>query len=414
MIIGNRGSTNYRFQTVAGTVKINKGSTVAVKVYSSGDNSWLFHTESGFSCHMLGAAPKAILSNFEDKINNGFSVIEGDGGAQNYRTMGVSGVIKMKKGDHTSVFVYSNSDNQWTTHGESGFSCHKLTGKIGFHADKDGDTDMGTNWKEWQKWRVSGYPTLYSSGGGFDAKTGRYKILNEGAYYCYAQLRLDDASRNLFRVILSRNQEKDINNGFHSVGGNYGSTNYRSMRVVGNAWIRKGESVSLFVYSSSDSYVAQSESGFGCHRLATKVGFHSDMSQNQGFGRGWKRVTYWRAGGNEFLYTNGGGFTADGYYIAPENGYFVCSALVRLDSVSRNYYFRLLLTINDNKDINNGLHAINGYGSSNYRPMTVAGTVYLEEKQKMSLWIYSYNDNSWSVNHESGFGCHLIESYTKC
>merc|ERR1712066_330322 len=157
------------------------------------------------------------------------------------------------------------------------FSCHRLSNKMGFHADKDGDSRLGTHWSELQKWRTSGYPTLYSVGAGFDAAKGKYKILNEGAYYCYAQVRLDDKDRNYARLILARNQEKDNNNGFHSIGGNWGSTNFRSMRLVGNAWFQKGDYVSLFTYSSSDSYTAHSESGFGCHRLASPVGFHADM-----------------------------------------------------------------------------------------------------------------------------------------
>lgn len=87
---------------------------------------------------------------------------------------------------------------------------------------------------------------------------------------------------------------------------------------------------------------------------------------------------------------------------------------MRLDSADRSHYFRLLLAVNDNRDTNNGLHAINGYGSSDYRPMIVAGTLYLKEKQKVSVWLYSASDNSWRAQHESGFGCHLLETYTKC
>lgn len=412
-ITGNRGSTNSRVMSVAGTVRLEKGFTVGVKIYSSSDNSWQLRSESGFSCHLLGRAPKAGITNFEERINNGMAVIEGDGGATNYRSMGVSGVIKMKRNDHVSVFLYSNTDNSWTIDTQSGFSCHKLSSTVGFHADKDGDSSLGTNWQELQKWRVSGYPSLYSAGGGFDAVKGRYKVPTTGPYYCYAQVRIDDKNRNIARLILARNLDKDVNNGFHAIGGNWGSTNYRSMRLVGNAWFNKDDSVSLFTYSSSDSYVAHSESGFGCHRLGTGIGFHAEMSKDQGMGNGWRRVTYWRANGNEFLY-NTGGFSADGVFNVPEDGYYICSSVMRIDSADRNRYFRLLLTINDNRDVNNGLHAINGYGSNDYRPLTVAGTVWLKEKDRLSVWMYSGGDNSWRAQSESGFGCHLISTYNKC
>jgi hypothetical protein len=411
---GNRGSTNNRFMTVAGTMRLNKDQTVAVKIYSSSDNSWQLRTESGFSCHMLGLARSREITNFEDRINNGMAVIEGDGGAHNYRTMGVSGVVRMYKGEHASVFLYSQNDNSWQVHSESGFSCHRLTLAVGFHADKKHDQTQGTNWGEIRNWLTSGYRALYASGGGFDASLGRYKVVASGFYFCYAQVRLDDAARNLKRLVLSRNGERDVNNGFHAIGGNYGSTNYRTMRIAGNAYIKKGESVSLYTYSSSDSYTAHSESGFGCHRLYSGFGFHADMSQDQSFGRGWRRVTYWRAGSNEFLYSSGGGFSADGYYYAPQDGYYICSATARFDSADTSRTFRLLITINDNRDVNNGLHTINGYGSSDYRPLTVAGSAYVKEGQRVAMWVYSDHDNSWRVQHESGFGCHLIETYAKC
>jgi hypothetical protein len=144
-ITGNRGSTNDRFMTVSGTIKLKADSTVAVKVYSYHDNSWQLRSESGFGCHMLGVTTNNLLTNFEERINNGFSVIEGDGGSHNYRNMGVSGVVKMKKDQHASVFLYAHSDNNWQIQSESGFSCHKLAEKEGFHADKDGDSELGTN-----------------------------------------------------------------------------------------------------------------------------------------------------------------------------------------------------------------------------------------------------------------------------
>merc|ERR1712157_638245 len=104
-------------------------------------------------------------------------------------------------------------------------------------------------------------------------------------------------------------------------------------------------------------------------------------------GNGWRRVTYWRVNGNEFLYSSGG-FSADGVYNVPEDGYYICSSVMRLDAADRSRYFRLLLT--------------------------VAGTVWLKEKDRVSVWLYSGGDNSWRAQSESGFGCHLIPTYNKC
>merc|ERR1719174_2474672 len=64
----------------------------------------------------------------------------------------------------------------------------------------------------------------------------------------------------------------DIHNGLHVSDGNQGSTNYRSMRIVGTVYLKKGERTSVHVYSQSDnSYRVQSESGFSCHKFITKL-----------------------------------------------------------------------------------------------------------------------------------------------
>jgi len=412
-ITGNRGSTDNRFMTVAGTVRLEKDQAVSVQLYSN-DGSWTPKTESGFSCHLLGHAPSNVIHNFEDRINNGFAVIDGDAGGTTHRNLGVSGVVKMAKGDFTSVFVYSHNDNDYHVDTQSGFSCHKLSSTVGFHADLAKDSQLGTSWHELQHWRTTGYPSLYSTGNSFNAALGKFRILSESAYYCYAQVRLDTAARNEKRLLLARNGETDTNTGFSVIQSNYGSQNYRSMRVAGNAWFKSGDSVSLYLYSKSDDYTAQSESGFGCHQLSTKFGFHADLTADVSFGNQWRRVENWRIGGNEFLYSNGGGFSGDGYFSAPEDGYYVCSAMIRMDSADNGRQFNLLISVNDNQDGNNGLQSTTSHGSSDYRYMITAGTLYLKEREKVSVWLFSNGDNSWKVQTESGFGCHLMQTYTDC
>ena len=60
-----------------------------------------------------------IAINGDHDVNNGMQVIEGNGGATNFRTMSVSGNIQLKKGDYASVFINSN-DNYYRIQAESG------------------------------------------------------------------------------------------------------------------------------------------------------------------------------------------------------------------------------------------------------------------------------------------------------
>merc|ERR1712032_290256 len=56
-----------------------------------------------------------------------------------------------------------------------------------------------------------------------------------------------------------------------------------------------------------------------------------------------------------------------------------------------------------------GLHAIAGNGgSSNYRTMKVAGTLYLTKGQTLSVTMYSSSDASWTLQRESGFSCQMF------
>ena len=61
-----------------------------------------------------------IALNGNKDVNNGLHVIEGNGGSTNYRTLSVSGNVQLKKGQYTSVFLYSSNDYSYIVQRESG------------------------------------------------------------------------------------------------------------------------------------------------------------------------------------------------------------------------------------------------------------------------------------------------------
>merc|ERR1719155_424742 len=167
----------------------------------------------------------------------------------------------IKKGQYLSVHVFSSNDNSYTIRTETGFSCHAFSTMHGFHADKNGNQGFGRSWREVTNFRIN-------------------MVLNRGA---------------------------DLNNGFHGIRGNKGSTNYGTISVAGSVYLQTGNRISTYLYSSSDnSFIVQSESGFGCHQMGTRIGFHADASGDQVFGRGWARLARWRTSGNNELYALGG------------------------------------------------------------------------------------------------------------
>jgi len=338
----------------------------------------------------------------------------GNGGSTNYRSLSVSGNIQLKKGQYTSVFVLSNVDDKFVVHSESGFSCHRFSTKQGFHAVKQFVQTMGRSWRVITNWRTADLAGSYNVGG-FSTKTGRFTAPATAVYYCSASIRMDGAARNgYFRLVIAYQNGIDVNNGLAVIRGNKGSTNYGSLAVTGSLKIWQKRWVSLYVYSSSDnSWQVQAESSFGCHQMGTRIGFHAEHSTNQIFRKGWSRVAKWRTAGNNELYSYGGGISSQGYYSAPENGYYACGAQVRIQS-GNNGLFRMIIAINNKNDVNLGLHVLTGnQGSTNYRSMSLAGTVYLKKGDKTSVNIYSATDTSWYVNTESGFSCHKFVTFTK-
>merc|ERR1712037_557486 len=114
----------------------------------------------------------------------------------------------------------------------------------------------------------------------------------------------------------------------------------------------------------------------------------------------------WRTSGNNELYALGGGLTSSTWYVAPQAGYYMCAAQLRVDSAS-NTRFRMIIALNNGMDTHGGLHVSDGnQGSTNYRTMRIMGTIYLKKSDRTSVHVYSASDNSWRLQHESGFSCH--------
>ena len=87
-----------------------------------------------------------LLINGQVQLDNGLAATSGNGGSTNYRTLSVPGFVKLNRGQHVSVHVYSFKNTSYTVTVESGFSCHRLPNTVGFYADKDGDQTNAKGW----------------------------------------------------------------------------------------------------------------------------------------------------------------------------------------------------------------------------------------------------------------------------
>ena len=123
---------------------------------------------------------------------------------------------------------------------------------------------------------------MYENAGEFNNNLGRFYPKKTGYYLCNANVRLDAFGGGYSRLLIAVNNRKDVNNGLHTIEGNGGSKNYRSMMVSGTLKLSKGQFASVYVFSNNDNnYRIQSESGFSCHQLDSNVGFHAEKDGNQ-------------------------------------------------------------------------------------------------------------------------------------
>ena len=267
----------------------------------------------------------------------------------NYFSLSVTGTLLLKKDEYLSVSVFSAGDSNYKIHTRSGFSCHQLTELHGFHAVKNGQQDVGSRWSRITRWRTDGRAGLYSTGGGFDADTGIFTASKNGAYYCTARMRFDmghgENGRNAipYAYLQLRLDEDGVDeNMLFSVESHGMSNNHLNLDLVGTVALTVGQRVSVWVFSNTTMQI-NFRSGFGCHLLTTHTGFYANLGQDAQYSTGWSTLLDWRSWGTSERYKWNGSPSAGGVYTAPDAGYYVCVAQVKVRSCSSNEIVMCLL-----------------------------------------------------------------------
>lgn len=101
--------------------------------------------------------------------------------------------------------------------------------------------------------------------------------------------------------------------------------------------------------------------------------------------------------------------TGGGKFRAPLAGTYACAANIVLMQVNAGSYYRVLISIDGNKEIRTSRHAING-DAQNERAIPVGGIMQLNAGQQVMVYVYSNNDGSYRVSSESGFHCAYLGS----
>lgn len=282
--------------------------------------------------------------------------------------------------------------------------------------------------------QVKGFQTDLKAHGGFlassnfDEVNGVYTAPETGYYHFNAVVRLDNAefgtnvkyTRAFFAINTTgvRTQlDAAINNGSHVIQGNV-SNAALVLTTQAAFYLTKGDKVTLWVFSSHDTqYVVQIETSFAGAFLGKtrKSWFHADLVSDIAVKTtNWTKVGGWRTSGAKGLVNTGGHFNATtGEYTVPQDGYYYFSARLRLDNAgagSNKRYSSLLFAVNGVKDATKGLSSISRPDKGSYDSVVLTATVNLKKGDKVTLWVSHSDDNSYTVQGESGFSGYLIES----
>jgi hypothetical protein len=247
------------------------------------------------------------INNKKDN-NNGFGSIESNRQQTNFRrSMRVAGSMFLKKGDKVEVNIYSHSIKAWTANTESGFSCHKFTTHL----------------------------------------------------VACPKCNAPNSNKPGFKGAVTYNRKSET----------YTGTCAKAKCTIENSNMQDGEKCKCKTHYNGKITWDDTGAKGECVECGPAKGFNADLLtsiyQNK---PGWREVTNWRTNLNNELYQTDGSLDGSkGRFIPNQEGYYLCNANVRLDSLSANAEARLNIGLNGKPDEVNGLSVAEGNGgSSNY------------------------------------------------
>ena len=181
-----------------------------------------------------------------------------------------------------------------------------------------------------------------------------------------------------------------------------------SLIVSGIVWLDKGDTVIVYVHSSSrDSDVVD---GLFCVSMVSYdwPGVAATLTESVSLNTSeWTKVTTWKTHGipglfsfdNAFIPVNGM------YYPRQEGTYFVSCNVIFKGGGKGN--LSVVIAIDDLIDTGNGLFALN----ENPKPvvtLNVVGSIQLKKSQTISVYVKTTISSSWDVYKETGFSVMLI------
>ena len=381
-----------------------------------------FHTpESGIyfialNLQMANAAAgflkASLVINGELEEANGFQGVYGKTNLT--ETVSFSGFLRLYENDVLALYLYGSAGSLLRDSTFSVMQMSRIGAVPGFHAVLSRRQLIQPQViSRLESWRTSGTKGLFSMHTGTSPSVGLFCAILEGIYQFSSNINMESDIQFTDGIIaLVLNSEITLAKRYLS-----GTKNYSSS-ISGMFQLNRGDCVEMRVKFTSGGHVTiLSGSSFSGLFLGLKREFAQQFSasllaQNKlGSHVGWDMADHWTINSSRrnfqsqemILKTNHSTF------IANDNGLFLVTALINVNSSSRTSK-HLLVAINDPPSGltgNNGLSAGKTFSSSR-GSLIVSGVVWLDKGDAVTVYVHSNSNDSDVVD---GLFCVSVISY---
>lgn len=204
-----------------------------------------------------------------DKINNSRSDMTSSsrGGPLGPKSLSVKGAIMLQCSDFVSVYVYSETDSDWSISGQSQTTLSlQYIGGIGnvpgfssvFHKETSYNN---SKWNILREWRYENRPGFFKSMSGFSKHVGEFVAICSGIFSITANVQIKTNATNYFDLAIALNS---VVNG--STVRTISATEF-TLSTSTSLLLNKGDVITLQVNSNGHPFIVGKDSSFSGVRL---------------------------------------------------------------------------------------------------------------------------------------------------
>eukprot|EP00794_Sanderia_malayensis_P016063 gene16063-17686_t len=362
-----------------------------------------------------------INNNINNSPNGMSSSVKG--GPLGPKSLTINGVVHLQHADHISVYVYSETDSDWTISGQSKTTLSmefvdSLEEVPGFSASLKTPVVVTTSgWRYLREWSIDNKPGLFKSQTGFSKHVGEFVPICDGVYLVSANVRIqtNTSSPTYFQLGIAINS--DANGSTVKAM----SSEEFTLPVSVSLHLRKGQIISLLVKGSAlTPWTVSADSGFSAVRLSsyssTTPGFSTVLQNSiKGSGGGWIRIPLQLPNGTSYgQFQTATKYIAAGRYNPHPEGLYTITATIRLlsDSFVQGAVFTRTNSATDFNGQIRGLYSsVTKTSSSEEVTISISGVLELLLTQPLlSFYIYMQNSGNYQILSGSRISVSLVQA----